>query len=229
MVSTEEKMLKLIGLYKNYPILWKPSGPDNLKAIRKELAWQEISQQFGESVEKCQIRINSVLNSYRKEKLQMEEFKASRVDYVSKWYAFKALEFLPNNDKLKEINRKRQNFTESDENVKRTANSPSDNDQLQAFINYVITKMNFYSKETRKETEQAINTIMIYADRGHFEQHSNINQSSTSYEQIQRTYSDFLNSFPYQTEFQQNTTNPKVSMQSSDESSSGSETSDIDD
>ncbi|KAF5297277.1 hypothetical protein FQA39_LY12116 [Lamprigera yunnana] len=237
----DEETLKLIELYKNYPVLWKPSGPDNSKGIKKEIAWTKISQEFGESMENCKIRMKKVISNYRKEKSRMKEFQKAGLDYVSKSNAFKALKFLPDQDRPKQINaflhmmilfysvnsqmfvipQKRQKFTGLDEIMKRTSNSPSDNHKLNAFTNDFTTKMYSYSKETRKGVEHSINKILMYADQGLFEQHySNFNQPSTSYELTQGNNLNFQNIRSHQTEeTQQNTTNPNVSTQSSDENS----------
>ncbi|KAF5297279.1 hypothetical protein FQA39_LY12118 [Lamprigera yunnana] len=224
MDSKEEKMLKLIELYKNKPVIWNMSGPDNLKELRKELAWAKISIQFGESIEKCKKRIKKVLSERRREKLKMKEFEEMGIGYVSKWYALEALEFLPNKDKLpKQMETKRLKLTMPNENMERTANPPSDYIKLEAFTNYVTTKMDSYSKKTREEAEHHINKILVSADQGYYEQRSSdINQPSTSFEPTQHIYSEFLKQ---QIEFYKmvHTTNPKVSMQSSDENSAGSE------
>jgi hypothetical protein len=69
----EEKMLNLIELYKKKEVLWNPSDPDHFKKYKKEDAWQEISEDFGESAEVCKKKIISLLSGYRREKSKIKQ------------------------------------------------------------------------------------------------------------------------------------------------------------
>ena len=83
--------------------------------------------------------------------------------------------------------------------MKVTANrlGPGTNDEIKAFGNYVVSKMNSFSTDTRKVVEHAIIDILMKADKGFFGQthssilpqfHPTITQPSTSFQSSQFTY-----------------------------------------
>lgn len=84
MENEEEKiMLNLIELYKKKEVLRNPSDPDHLKKNKKEDAWQEISEDFGESAEVCKKRITSLLSGYRREKSKMKQSQGTGKGKIS--------------------------------------------------------------------------------------------------------------------------------------------------
>lgn len=65
---TEENLLRLIDIYKQYPVLWNPANEDYYKKPKKLDAWKEISSQMGAAEEDCKKKVISLLSSFRREK-----------------------------------------------------------------------------------------------------------------------------------------------------------------
>lgn len=94
---TEDMCLKLIEIYRDYPILWDPTNSQFKLAKKKIDIWQLIAKEFNCEISEVKKKIESLLTSYRRE-LRRENTTFSGMGtedlYKSKWFAFKAMQFL---------------------------------------------------------------------------------------------------------------------------------------
>lgn len=65
---SEDKVLELIEIYKQYPLLWKPSDPQHFNKIKKSDAWKDIGDKMLRPAEECKKKMIYLLSSYRREK-----------------------------------------------------------------------------------------------------------------------------------------------------------------
>lgn len=74
---TEDDVLHLIEVYKNYSILWDPKDPNYFKKLMKEDAWQEIGKLLNRSEENCKTKMLSLLSSNKREKVKERKSKGT--------------------------------------------------------------------------------------------------------------------------------------------------------
>ena len=65
---SEEKILRLIIVYKSKPLLWDPKSINHFKKNLKEDAWREIGLEMDMPADQCKQKIICLLASYRREK-----------------------------------------------------------------------------------------------------------------------------------------------------------------
>ncbi|XP_025198888.1 uncharacterized protein LOC112597166 [Melanaphis sacchari] len=99
---TNEECLLLIEMYKARSILWDPTNSQYKMAKRKIDYWCEISKEMKKSVNEVKRKMESLQASYRRERRLEVNTKRSGAGadevFHSKWFAFKAMQFL--NDKF---------------------------------------------------------------------------------------------------------------------------------
>lgn len=94
---TDDKILNLISEYEKYPVLWDPKDKFYKLNNKKKEAWDHMGAIFQVSGEVLKKKMNSILNSYRRER-QKVIARTSRMEgnevYNSTWFAYNALSFL---------------------------------------------------------------------------------------------------------------------------------------
>ncbi|XP_043279285.1 uncharacterized protein [Venturia canescens] len=101
----QETCIKLIGEYRNREVLWNPRNLFHYNKIRKEDAWREVSEKFGNDINEVKKKIESLKGSYRREKTRMKKSvgtgKGRNEVYMSKWFGFEHLHFLEDKDEVR--------------------------------------------------------------------------------------------------------------------------------
>ncbi|KAI5710959.1 hypothetical protein M8J75_012853 [Diaphorina citri] len=98
---TNEKVLDLIGLYREKALLWNPKDDEYHIKPRKEDAWREISTALSVSAEDCKNKMTSLLSSYRTQKAKVKASTGTGSGnevFKSKWFAYEAFRFLEDRD-----------------------------------------------------------------------------------------------------------------------------------
>jgi len=99
---TDEECLLLIEMYKARPILWDPTNSQYKMAKRKIDYWSEIGKEMKKNINEVKRKMVSLQASYRRERRLEGNSKRSGAGadevFHSKWFAFKAMQFL--NDKF---------------------------------------------------------------------------------------------------------------------------------
>lgn len=70
---TEEKVLNLIEVYQNTPVLWDPKNKNYYKKHLKVDAWETIGQAIGASGENCKNKMITLLSCYRRERMKIKK------------------------------------------------------------------------------------------------------------------------------------------------------------
>jgi hypothetical protein len=94
---TDDQIINLINEYEKYPVLWDPNHKFYKLNNKKKDAWDEMASFFNINGEVLKKKMNSVLNSYRRERQKVNSktsgMGANEV-YTSTWFAYNALQFL---------------------------------------------------------------------------------------------------------------------------------------
>ena len=80
--------VQLINEYKNKEVLWNPRDPAYYNKVKKDDAWEELSEKFEKNCEELKKKINSLKGSYRREKARAKTRNA-RVGKGKKKKTFK--------------------------------------------------------------------------------------------------------------------------------------------
>ncbi|CAH2008732.1 unnamed protein product, partial [Acanthoscelides obtectus] len=95
---SEEKILRLINVYKIKTLLWDPKNENHFKKNLKEDAWREIADEMETTAEQCKKKIISLLASFRQEKNKTKQGtstgKGRDEVYCSRWFAYEAFRCL---------------------------------------------------------------------------------------------------------------------------------------
>ena len=93
---TDDQILQLINEYEKYPVLWDPKDKFYKLNNKKKDAWDAIASVFETNGDVLKKKMNSVLNSYRRER-QKVNTKCSGMGanevYTSTWFAYNAPSF----------------------------------------------------------------------------------------------------------------------------------------
>ncbi|XP_076667936.1 uncharacterized protein LOC143368762 [Andrena cerasifolii] len=91
----------LLEVFEKHESLWNPRHPRYFDTIKKDDAWCTIAQEIGTEAEECKRKVESLKSSYRREKGKIKKStttgRGSDEIYHSKWFAFKAMQFLDDN------------------------------------------------------------------------------------------------------------------------------------
>ncbi|XP_018579229.1 uncharacterized protein LOC108917222 [Anoplophora glabripennis] len=99
---SDELSLKLIDCYRSNPILWDPKDKHFKLSKKKMAVYEGIADEFNCDVAEVKKKLESLLTSYRRERRREGTAcpgMGSEEVYHSKWFAFKAMQFL--NDKFR--------------------------------------------------------------------------------------------------------------------------------
>ncbi|KAL1459548.1 hypothetical protein WDU94_011517 [Cyamophila willieti] len=91
----KEKSLSLINSYQEHECLYKTNSKNYKNTIKKRYALHALATEFTVSVEVLEKKLKSLLAAYRREKKKEAESDV----YRSKWFAFKAMDFLKDYNK----------------------------------------------------------------------------------------------------------------------------------
>lgn len=95
---TDEECLLLIDLLKARPILWDQTNSQYKMAKKKIDYWSEIAKEMNRNVNEVRRKMDSLQASYRRERRIEGSTNRSGAGtdevFRSKWYAFKAMQFL---------------------------------------------------------------------------------------------------------------------------------------
>ncbi|KAG5867873.1 hypothetical protein JTB14_028313 [Gonioctena quinquepunctata] len=96
----EGKILNLIELYREKPVIWDSKNKDYYKKHLKLDAWEEIGSAMGTSGDECKRKIINILSSWRRERAKERKSVGTGKDevYESRWFAYSALRFLIDRD-----------------------------------------------------------------------------------------------------------------------------------
>uniref|UniRef100_A0A8D8YS81 MADF domain-containing protein n=1 Tax=Cacopsylla melanoneura TaxID=428564 RepID=A0A8D8YS81_9HEMI len=99
----KEKSLSLINSYKEHECLYKTTSKDYKNTIKKRDALHALATEFTVSVDVLEKKLKSLLAAYRREKRKEADSRTSGVGtedvYRSKWFAYKAMDFLKDYNK----------------------------------------------------------------------------------------------------------------------------------
>ena len=88
----------LIKVYRSKSVLWDPKNPQYYNKIKKEDAWEEISEKVKKPKVQCKRKMEYLLAALRREKIKMKRSldtgKGTDEIYQSQWFAFESLQFL---------------------------------------------------------------------------------------------------------------------------------------
>jgi len=70
---TQKSAIELIELYKRKEIIWDPKPPVHFNKIRKQDAWEELRKEMNRPVDECKNKMENLLSSLRREKLNMRK------------------------------------------------------------------------------------------------------------------------------------------------------------
>ncbi|XP_067214171.1 uncharacterized protein [Linepithema humile] len=92
----EEKIIKLITSYKDFELLWNPKHKYYHNKLKKNTAWEEIAKEFNCQVPEIKKKIDSLLSSFRRERMKCITKSGCGRDevYKSTWFAFNHMTFL---------------------------------------------------------------------------------------------------------------------------------------
>lgn len=95
---TREKTLKLLNEYKNRRVLWDWNNRGYRDRIKRKLAIQELANLFNCNTLEIEKKITNLKCQYSREvhKIQNSQEQSNSPDdiYVSKWFAYKSMQFL---------------------------------------------------------------------------------------------------------------------------------------
>ncbi|KRT85324.1 Myb/SANT-like transcription factor, partial [Oryctes borbonicus] len=100
-----EKCLQLIDLYRLKPEIWQSTHKLYSNRLKKQDAWNEMGSDMGTTVDVIKAKLNSLLSSFRRERAResssVRTGKGQDEVYRSKWFAYKAFDFLMDKNKCK--------------------------------------------------------------------------------------------------------------------------------
>ncbi|KAJ8939482.1 hypothetical protein NQ318_022536, partial [Aromia moschata] len=103
---TKTTCLQLIDLYEQQPILWDAKHCFHFSKNKKIDAWDEIAEKLKRDVNNVKQKMTSLLGSLRAQKSKGKKTivtgKGRQEIYVSKWFAFKRMQFLLDKDEPKD-------------------------------------------------------------------------------------------------------------------------------
>lgn len=100
---TTDNLINLIELYRNAECLWNPQNKNHKDRYKKHDLWVEISKAMGVSVDEVKRKIKNLVAQYYREKKKYRTYQKSGAGayYVSKWFAYKYLEFLSDKNEVR--------------------------------------------------------------------------------------------------------------------------------
>ncbi|KAJ8871364.1 hypothetical protein PR048_027681 [Dryococelus australis] len=82
---------------KKLDILWYPKQPRCFNKFKKQIAWEEIPEEIGKTVEECKKKMKYLLVALRGEKNEDKQeqrfWKNAEEVYTSSWFAFDSMKF----------------------------------------------------------------------------------------------------------------------------------------
>ncbi|XP_077302074.1 uncharacterized protein LOC143922619 [Arctopsyche grandis] len=198
----EDKCLFLIDAYKDNQVLWDPKDKNYYKKNSKEDAWAQIGVMLSESSVECKQKMINILASFRRERMKRKKSvgtgKEKNKLYVSKWYAYDALNFLNSRNTIHIGADTQNNGSQESKNnlttagpqrkklkpdpklqlikdafcVLKTASNSSKNEQdleLRSYFDFIIEKMKNYSRTTKNSVQNEIFQIIMRADQGSYD------------------------------------------------------------
>ncbi|KAK4884642.1 hypothetical protein RN001_000913 [Aquatica leii] len=105
---TTENSINLIELYRNAKCLWNPRDGIYKDRYRKQDIWVEISNAMGAGVDEVKRKIKNLVAQYYREKKKYRAYKKSGAGayFISKWFAYKYLEFLSDKNLVRHCSEK---------------------------------------------------------------------------------------------------------------------------
>ncbi|KAK5648296.1 hypothetical protein RI129_003188 [Pyrocoelia pectoralis] len=105
---TTENSINLIELYRNAECLWNPRDGIYKDRYRKHDIWVEISNAMGAGVDEVKRKIKNLVAQYYREKKKYRAYKKSGAGayFISKWFAYKYLEFLSHKNLVRHCSEK---------------------------------------------------------------------------------------------------------------------------
>jgi len=95
---SRERICELIEGYRNKPVLWDTSRPDYKDRVKKSLAWNDLSEEFGLETAVLQRKIQNLRCQWAAEKNKVERSIRSGASstsvYKPKWFGYTLLNFL---------------------------------------------------------------------------------------------------------------------------------------
>lgn len=96
----DEKVIKLIELYRSKQLLWDPKHSEHKLRPKRFDAFNDIATELSTSVTEVERKIKNLTSHYYREKKKCDSSNKSGAGteeiYESKWFAYKPLHFLRN-------------------------------------------------------------------------------------------------------------------------------------
>jgi hypothetical protein len=65
---SKEKVQQLISYYQQKTVFWDPKDPQHVNQLKKNDAWEEITNDVGRPIESCKKKMEYLLTALRREK-----------------------------------------------------------------------------------------------------------------------------------------------------------------
>lgn len=112
---TTENIICLIELYGNAECLWNPRDKKYKDRYHKQDLWVEICNGIGEgvSVDEVKRKIKNLVAQFYREKRKYRTYQKSgaAASFVSKWFAYKHLQFLSDKNVVRRCTEKGIDYT----------------------------------------------------------------------------------------------------------------------
>ncbi|KAL6268133.1 hypothetical protein P5V15_001224 [Pogonomyrmex californicus] len=154
---TEEKSLKLISYYKNYELLWDPTNKFYYNKLRKNIAWQELAEEFSCQEDEYPSPINELIENQDDDSNKNSE-ESSTSDVPRKQNIQMTNESLTNktiSSKITQLKKKIFFYRRKTNNID--------------IFGDVARKYRKYNVKTQSCVEYQINNILFQADMGTYE------------------------------------------------------------